>query len=73
MPKELTEQHKLAMLNGRRKAGEKKRKEAISRVLTWRAWNRDDAENGAPGRRKPMPTVPSDGDFEIARAEGAIQ
>jgi hypothetical protein len=72
MPRELSEKQKKAMQAGRRRAGESRRQEAIQRVQTFRAWNQDDAENGTPGNRKPIPTIPSDTDYEVARAEGAI-
>ncbi len=72
MPRELTEQHKAAMQAGRIAAGETRRREAIKRVKDFREWNRDDAENGRPGARKPMPAVPSDSDYDVARKAGAI-
>ena len=72
MPKELTDAHKEALANGRARRADKRRQEAITRVKQFRKWNRDDAENGRPGKRKPMPQVPSDADYDLARKSGAI-
>ena len=72
MPKELSDAHKRALAKGREKGAEKRRQEAVQRVTTWMDWNRDDAENGRPGARKPMPTLPTDADFDLARKAGAI-
>lgn len=70
MPRELTEKHKQAMQAGRRKAGEAKRQAAIARVKAFSDWCEDDALNGSPGNRKPIPAIPSSSDYSIARAAG---
>lgn len=72
MPKTLTQEHKQALQEGRRKALEKGREEAVKRVIEYRKWLKRDAkiskmrQEGIPVEREPMPTVPSNHDYEIA-------
>lgn len=60
------------MQKGRARAGEQRRQEAIDRVIQFQKWNKEDAETGRPGARKPIPQVPSDADYDLARKSGAI-
>lgn len=73
MPKQLSPEHIKKMQAGKAKAARAKRRAAVKRVLDFRAWNVADAAAMANGGKMlPMPECPSDADYDIARAEGAI-
>ena len=73
----MSDEHKAALVEGRRKAAEAKRKqaeaEATPRVRAYREWLKADARYHAlrmagenPGPRPKMPPLPSSTDFAIA-------
>jgi hypothetical protein len=75
----VTEKQKNAMQKGRERAVKAAQAAAIKRVKAYRAWLKRDVEvstlrrRGEPAKREPMPLIPSDHDYKIARDAGVIQ
>lgn len=78
----MTPEKQKALAAGREKAARTRRKAAVRRVKSYRAWLKHDVEHNKrvrafkagigkhPGKSPRMPEVPSDHDFVVAREEG---
>lgn len=75
----MTEKQQSAMQKGRERAVKAARKSAIQRVKEYRAWLARDVEistlrqRGEPAKREPIPVIPADNDYKIAREAGVVR